>query len=96
MEKKNEPVLKIGVIGNADKGKSFLLSKISKIDLPSGPSISTEGLSIKYPELEKYENRKIVLLDSAGLETPVLKETDNENENPNEPELLLKKNQEKN
>ena len=53
------------------------MSKISKIDLPSGTSISTEGLSIKYPEIEKYQNRNIALLDSAGLETPVLKETDN-------------------
>ena len=72
LEKKNEPVLKVGVIGNEDKGKSYLLSRISKIDLPSGVSISTEGLSIKYPELEEYKNRKIALLDSAGLETPVI------------------------
>jgi hypothetical protein len=71
-------VLKIGVIGNANKGKSFLLSKISKITLPSGTSIRTEGLSIKYPDLKEYQNRNIVLLDSAGLETPVLID---ENEN---------------
>ena len=77
---KNSKVIKIGVIGNANRGKSFLLSKISKIYLPSGYSIRTEGLSIKYPELEKYKDRKIVLLDSA--ETPVLKdENGNENEN---------------
>ena len=38
--------------------------------MPSGPSIRTKGLSIKYPV---FEDRKIVLLDSAGLETPVLK-----------------------
>ena len=69
---KTEKILKIGVIGNANKGKSFLLSKISKMDLPSGMSIKTEGLSIKYPDIEKYINRKIALLDSAGLETPVL------------------------
>ena len=69
-----DKVLKIGVIGNSNKGKSFVLSKISKIALPSGTSIKTEGLSIKYPELEVYKDRKIVLLDSAGLETPVLKE----------------------
>ena len=69
---KNKNILKLGVIGNANKGKSYLLSKISKIDLPSGMSIKTEGLSIKYPELKLYENRKIALLDSAGLETPVL------------------------
>ena len=72
-EFKKEDVIKIGVIGNANKGKSFLLSKISKIPLPSGTSIRTEGLSIKYPVLDHFKDRKIVLLDSAGLETPVLK-----------------------
>ena len=56
---KTDKILKIGVIGNANKGKSFLLSKISKMGLPSGMSIKTEGLSIKYPDLEKYINRKI-------------------------------------
>ena len=72
---KNEKTIKIGVIGNSNKGKSFLLSKISKISLPSGTSIRTEGLSIKYPQLsESFKDRRIVLLDSAGLETPVLKE----------------------
>ena len=69
---KGEKIIKIGVIGNANKGKSFILSKISKMNLPSGMSIKTEGLSIKYPDLDKYKNRKIALLDSAGLETPVL------------------------
>ena len=71
---KKEENLKIGIIGNANKGKSFILSKMSKISLPSGTSIRTEGLSIKYPELEKFKDRKIVLLDSAGLETPILKD----------------------
>ena len=71
--------LKIGVIGNANKGKSFLLSKISNHYLPSGTSIRTEGLSVKYLEFDsKQEGKKIVLLDSAGLETPVLKEEFNE------------------
>ena len=73
---KNEKIIKIGVIGNSNKGKSFILSKLSKIDLPSGTSIRTEGLSVKYPDLNVYTNRKIVLLDSAGLETPVLKNID--------------------
>ena len=76
---KEDDLIRIGVIGNSNKGKSFILSKISKINLPSGTSIKTEGLSIKYPELEKFKDRKIVLLDSAGLETPVLK-NDNLNE----------------
>ena len=72
-EFKKDKVIKIGVIGNTNKGKSFLLSKISKIPLPSGIRIKTEGLSIKYPVLYKYKNRKIVLLDSVGPETPLLK-----------------------
>ena len=71
---KNKEIIKIGVIGNANKGKSFILSKLSKINLPSGTSIRTEGLSIKYPDLEDFKNRKIVLLDSIGLETPILRE----------------------
>lgn len=32
----------------------------------------TEGLSIKYPQLKDHPNLKLVLLDSAGLETSVL------------------------
>ena len=89
---KEDDLIRIGVIGNSNKGKSFILSKISKINLPSRTSIKTEGLSIKYPELEKFKDRKIVLLDSAGLETPVLKNAnlnetylkDNDNINGNE------------
>ena len=72
---KNEKNIKIGVIGNSNKGKSFLLSKISKSFLPSGSSIRTEGLSFKYPDLEKYKDKNIILIDSAGLETPVLQES---------------------
>ena len=95
---KNENILKLGVIGNSNTGKSFLLSKISKINLPS--SIKTEGLSIKYPDLKLFKNRKIVLLDSAGLETPVLisdvesmKKEENEEKGRNE--LFKEKSREK-
>ena len=96
---KKEENLKVGIIGNANKGKSFLLSKISKIDLPAGTSIRTQGLSIKYPDLEIFKDRKIVLLDSAGLETPILKEdivTNNENiEDLKEKEMFREKSREK-
>jgi len=67
-----ENSIKIGVVGNGNKGKSFLLSKISDIDLPVGESIKTKGLSIKFPQIEQHSNRTITLLDSAGQETPVL------------------------
>ena len=73
---KTQQVLRIGVIGNANKGKSFILSKISKMKLPSGMSIKT-----KYPDLTGgFNNRKIALLDSAGLETPVLVDDIKDNE----------------
>ena len=57
-----------------------LLSKLSKIKLPTGTSIKTEGLSIKYPDFRNYPDRRIVLLDSAGLETPVLISNDENRE----------------
>jgi len=78
-----DKVVKIGVIGNSNKGKSFILSKISGFYLPFGTSLKTQGLSIKFPELKQYPNKKIALLDSAGLETPVLLEKE-EIENKNE------------
>ena len=76
---KEEELIIIGVIGNNNKGKSFILSKISKIKLLTGTTIQTEGLSIKYPELEGYKGRKIILLDSAGMQTPVLRKDNNMN-----------------
>ena len=90
---KDKDLITIGVIGNNNKGKSFLLSKISKIDLLTGTSIQTEGLSVKYPELTGYKGRHIILLDSAGLETPVLKSTNKFNEKK---ELIPKIEDEKN
>ena len=41
-------------------------------------------MSIKYPDLLKFKDRKIALLDSAGLETPVLKINDIINDKKNE------------
>ena len=72
-EMKNKESLKIGIIGNGNKGKSFFLQKLSEVELPKGTSIKTEGLSLKYPKF-KDSNNNIILLDSAGLETPLLKD----------------------
>ena len=78
IDQKNLMSITLGVIGNSNKGKSFILSKISEINLLSGTSIQTEGLSVKYPDLSGHEKRQLILLDSAGLETPVLKADNNE------------------
>ncbi len=68
-EKKNKPSVVVSVIGNQNKGKSFILGQISGQDIPSGYSIKTKGLSVKYPTIEK---QNIILLDTAGFETPLV------------------------
>ena len=89
-------VIKVGVIGNSNKGKSFILSKISGWYLPFGTSLKTQGLSIKFPD-KKIPNKILALLDSAGLETPVLLEKEKikngneKNGNENNNDNLLKK-----
>ena len=70
---KDTPIVKIGVVGLRNKGKSWLLQKFLKKTLPKGTSIKTEGLSIKYPnEEDMNKNRHYILLDSAGSEVPLL------------------------
>ena len=53
---KNVSIISIGVIGNENKGKSTILKKISDFDIPTGFTIKTEGLSIKYPEIKVQPN----------------------------------------
>ena len=71
----------------------------------TGTSIETKGLSIKYPDLRGYKGRQLILLDSAGLETPVLKknlkekekkEVKKENEEKKEPDKEPLENEENN
>ena len=84
-EYKDNKFTKIGIIGSENRGKSTVLSDFSKIEFPTGVTIKTEGLSIKYPKLDdQFKNRKIILLDSAGLETPILKTENNEEEKEKE------------
>ena len=47
-------------IGNSNQGKSYILSKISKLIVPSGYHVNTHGLSIYFPDnLTKDENQWI-------------------------------------
>lgn len=85
---KKDPLIKIGIVGNVNNGKSFILSKLSKIELPTGTSISTKGLSIKYPDLgDGHEHRKYILMDSAGLENPILTDENEEGEEEEREEI---------
>ena len=61
----------IGVMGNRNKGKSFILQALSGASLQTGTTINTIGISIKYLE------NKYVLLDCAGSESPLLGENAN-------------------
>ena len=91
-EMKDNKYTKIGVIGSENRGKSTILSDLSKIELPTGYSIKTEGLSIKFPDLEKFKNRKFILLDSAGLEMPILNSKENYDNKENIEENMEKEN----
>jgi len=70
----SEETLKIGVIGLNNVGKTFILSKLSNANLNPGYSLETKGISIKYSEINKGELKGLCILDSAGFETPLLKE----------------------
>ena len=77
IQKKKHAII-VGVLGNANKGKSYILSKISHEKLPIGYSIPTKGISVKYP---KIENKPLIILDSAGNETPLIQNSDFKNIN---------------
>ena len=81
---KEKEVLIVGVVGNRNRGKSFVLSKLSDVNLPDGTSIKTEGISIKYPKMEKGKEAKYILMDSAGFENALL-ENDEFTNDPNLP-----------
>ena len=68
-EKKNKPSVVVSVIGNQNKGKSWILGKISGEEIPKGYAVKTKGLSIIYPTIDK---QNIILLDTAGFETPLV------------------------
>lgn len=77
-QKKDEKTIIVGVIGNGNKGKSYFLGKLSGYDIPKGYSIKTEGLSIRYGQAKDHN---IAILDSAGQETPLLKDSSKEENN---------------
>lgn len=54
-------------------GKTFILGLLSGWkDIPSGWSIETKGISIRYTDGIENCEKGVCLLDSAGIETPLL------------------------
>lgn len=81
---KQNKSIKIGVTENGNKGKSFILQKFSGKEMPKGTNIKTEELSLLYDK--KNKDNEVLLLDSAGFETPLLKNTI---ENINDDEISI-------
>ena len=77
LKKKNENTIVVGVIGNGNKGKSFLLEKLLEGKIPKGFNVKTEGLSLKYGTAIDHN---VAILDSAGQETPLLKKDEKKGE----------------
>jgi hypothetical protein len=63
----------VGILGTYNTGKTFILNKLSGFHCPSGTTISTEGLSFKRV---KNSVRDFVVLDTAGMNSPVTITTD--------------------
>jgi len=80
-----KPMIIVGVVGNRNKGKSFILGKLSNYPVPEGFNIKTEGISVRFGEKEDH---CIAILDSAGQEVPLLTRVINQQEAINEEENI--------
>lgn len=69
LEQKDKESCVVGIVGNGNAGKCFILQKIDGVNLPLESCVSIEGLSVKYP-VDLY--KKIILLDTGGLDTLIL------------------------
>jgi hypothetical protein len=57
----------VAILGHSNRGKTFILQKISEIKLKEGYQVQTKGISIKIPE-----GQNILLLDTQGTNAPLL------------------------
>ena len=73
-DKKDKKNTVVSVIGNKNKGKSFILAKLSGKEIPDGFNITTKGLSVIYPD---YDENNVIFLDTAGFEIPLCETDEN-------------------
>ena len=71
----------VSMLGHSNRGKTYILNKLSNINLQSGYQIQTKGISIKIPE-----NQNIIILDTQGTNAPLLLE-ENEEDKRNQPDF---------
>ena len=64
MKKKKKVI--VSILGNSNRGKTYLLQKLGDMNLKAGYQIQTKGLSFK------VNNEEIIFLDTAGTNTPLL------------------------
>jgi len=80
--KQNKGIV-ITAIGNSNQGKSYILSKISDINIPIGHSINTKGLSIAFPDNltdNKNANKRYIILDTEGSQNAITISDDDRND----------------
>ena len=68
----NENNIVIGIIGNKNRGKSYLLGRIMKMKddfNPNGFLLTTLGISCMFPSIA---NKNFVILDTAGMDNPLI------------------------
>ncbi len=73
-DKKDKQNTVVFVIGNKNKGKSFILAKLIGKEIPDGFNITTKGISVIYPD---FEDNNIIFLDKAGFEIPLCENEEN-------------------
>ena len=67
---KTKPMIIVGFLGNKNKGKSFLISKLVDLDVPKDYSINTEGINVSFGE---KDNQCLAILNSFSQESPLLR-----------------------
>ena len=70
---KDKKVLIVVLVENGNRGKTFVLSKLSNANLPDGTKIKTEGINIKCAKLKEGKDPKYIIMDSVVLENALLK-----------------------
>ncbi|KAL4442561.1 hypothetical protein ABPG74_006963 [Tetrahymena malaccensis] len=64
----------VGMQGQRNKGKTFLLNSLINSEFPSDYNVSTPGICLKF---DHFENKNIIYIDSEGLSCPIEIDYDN-------------------